>query len=103
MTKEEAIEQEPKVNILNKIKTELLDNAEMHEDGDYYIRDKWVSEIIDKYGEQEQKVGHWIENEKQTHIEKIYHCSECGFKAWGKCECTNYCGGCGCRMGEVSE
>lgn len=49
------------------------------------------------------KTGYWVENEKQTHVEKMYHCSECGFEAWGKGECTDYCGGCGVRMCEVSE
>lgn len=38
---------------LEKIKAELHATAEMHEDGDYYLRDKWVDEIIDKYAEQE--------------------------------------------------
>lgn len=34
---------------LDKIKAELHTTAEMHEDGDYYLRDEWVDEIIDKY------------------------------------------------------
>lgn len=58
-------------------------------------------EIIGEY--KEPKTGHWVENEKQIHVEKMYHCSECGFEAWGECERTNYCGGCGARMSEVSE
>ena len=36
---------------LEKIKAELHATAEMHNDGDYYLRDKWVDEIIDKYAE----------------------------------------------------
>ena len=38
---------------LEKIRAELHATAEMHEDGDYYLRDKWVDEILDKYAEQE--------------------------------------------------
>ena len=38
---------------LEKIRAELHATAEMHEDGDYYLRDEWVDEIIDKYAEQE--------------------------------------------------
>ena len=32
-----------------QIRAELHATAEMHENGDYYLRDKWVDEIIDKY------------------------------------------------------
>lgn len=45
-----------------------------------------------------EKIGKWIENEDQHHVEIIYHCSECGFQAWGEGELTNFCGGCGARM-----
>ena len=34
-----ALEQEP---ILDKIRAELHATAEMHEDGDYYLRDEWI-------------------------------------------------------------
>ena len=48
--------------------------------------------------------GHWIEDEEQNHVEVCYHCSECGFEAWGKHERTNYCGGCGAYMkGEIDD
>lgn len=35
--------------VLDKIRAELHANAEMHEDGDYYLRDEWIDEIFDKY------------------------------------------------------
>lgn len=41
-----ALEQEP---ILDKIRAEIHATAEMHEDGEYYLRDEWIDEIIDKY------------------------------------------------------
>ena len=34
---------------LDKIRAELHATAEMHEDGDYYLREEWIDEIIDKY------------------------------------------------------
>ena len=37
-------EQEP---VLDKIRTELHATAEMHDDGDYYLREKWIGEIFD--------------------------------------------------------
>lgn len=40
------LEQEP---ILDKIRAEMHATAEMHEDGDYYLREEWIDEIIDKY------------------------------------------------------
>ena len=36
-------------DVLDKIRAELHANAEMHDDGDYYLRDEWVDEIFDKY------------------------------------------------------
>lgn len=35
--------------VLDKIREEIHATAEMHEDGDYYLRDEWIDEIIDKY------------------------------------------------------
>ena len=32
---------------LEKIKIELHETAEMHIDGDYYLRDEWIDEYID--------------------------------------------------------
>lgn len=37
------------VEVLDKIRDEIHATAEMHEDGDYYLRDEWIDEIIDKY------------------------------------------------------
>lgn len=34
---------------LNKVRAELHATAELHEDGDYYLRDEWIDEIFDKY------------------------------------------------------
>lgn len=50
------------MNTIEKIKAELHATAEMHEDGYYYLRDKWVDEIIDKYAEQEQTIRQSCEN-----------------------------------------
>ena len=36
-------------DVLDKIRAEIHATAEMHEDGDYYLRDEWIDEIIDKY------------------------------------------------------
>lgn len=40
---------------IEQIRAELHATAEMHDDGDYYLRDKWVDEIIDKYAKGEGK------------------------------------------------
>lgn len=34
---------------VDDIKAELHENAEMHSDGDYYLREEWIDEIIDKH------------------------------------------------------
>ena len=44
--------------------------------------------------------GKWIENNEQPHVEKVYHCSNCGNKAWGEYEKTTYCPNCGAKMVE---
>lgn len=41
----------PLNEVLDKIRAELHATAEMHEDKNYYLRDKWIDEIIDKYRE----------------------------------------------------
>ena len=43
--------------------------------------------------------GEWVEDERQIHVEKTYHCSKCGYQAWGEYEKTKYCPGCGKYMG----
>lgn len=40
--------------VLGKIRAEIHATAEMHEDGNYYLRDEWIDEIIDKYKEGEK-------------------------------------------------
>jgi len=39
----------PYTEMLDEIRAELHATAEMHEDGVYYLREKWIDEIIDKY------------------------------------------------------
>lgn len=41
-----------KCEVLDKIRTELHTNAEMHDDGDYYLRDEWIDEVLNKYKEE---------------------------------------------------
>lgn len=36
-------------DVLDKIRADLHYNSEMHEDGNWYLMDKWVDEILDKY------------------------------------------------------
>lgn len=43
--KQEYIERE----VLDKIRAELHATAELHDDGDYYLREGWIGEIFDKY------------------------------------------------------
>ena len=57
-----------------------------------------VEWLVDKMPTIEPKQGKWIEDIEQNHIEKCWHCSECGYKAWGKYEKTDFCGGCGAKM-----
>lgn len=45
-----------------------------------------------------RKNGTWLKDDIQNHVELTYHCSECGFEAWGENELTKYCGGCGAQM-----
>lgn len=41
--------EEPKTDLLDKIRAEIHATAEMHENGNYYLREEWIDEIIDKY------------------------------------------------------
>jgi len=43
------------IDVLDEIKAELHATAEMHGDGDYYLREEWIDEIIDKYKQQESE------------------------------------------------
>lgn len=38
-----------KSDVIDNLRAELHATAEMHEDGDYYLRDEWIDEILDKY------------------------------------------------------
>lgn len=38
-----------KRDLLDKLRAALHATAEMHEDGDYYLRDEWIDEYFDKY------------------------------------------------------
>lgn len=48
------------------------------------------------------KIGHWIEDKEQIHVERTYHCSECGCMAFGN-ERSNYRPDCGAEMAENNE
>lgn len=50
-----------------------------------------------------RKKGKWVEDDEQIHVELTYHCSECGFQAWGEHEKTDYCGICGAEMERKDE
>lgn len=39
----------PQEPILNKIREEIHENAEMQSDGEWYLNEKWIMQIIDKY------------------------------------------------------
>ena len=39
----------PQKSILDKLRNELHATAEIHEDGDYYLRDEWIDEYFDEY------------------------------------------------------
>ena len=78
--------------------TRLVNNGEITL-GEY----EEMTKPLDREIEQEPKTGHWIEDAEQHHVEKTYHCSECGHKAWGEYEKTEYCGGCGAKMVESQE
>lgn len=43
------------------------------------------------------KTGYWVEDEKQIHVERTYHCSECEYMIFGS-ERSDYCPGCGTKM-----
>lgn len=46
---ESQVERESKREVLDKLRAELHATAEMHEDGDYYLRDEWIDEYFDNY------------------------------------------------------
>lgn len=37
------------IGLFDKIRAELHATAELHDDGDYYLRDEWIDEIFDDY------------------------------------------------------
>ena len=37
------------MDILSEIRDDVHRNAEMHEDGDWYLRVEWIDDILDKY------------------------------------------------------
>lgn len=43
--------------VLNKIRDELHATAEIHEDGDFYLREEWIDEIFDKYKPERRKIN----------------------------------------------
>lgn len=36
-------------DVLDRIRAELHATAELHDDGDCYLRDEWIDEIFDEY------------------------------------------------------
>lgn len=42
--------------VLDKIRAEIHATAEMHEDGNYYIRDEWIDEYFDKYKAETEEI-----------------------------------------------
>lgn len=42
------------LEVLDKIRAELHATAEMHEDENYYLREEWIDEIIDKYRKEQE-------------------------------------------------
>ena len=44
-----SVQPKPKTDVLDKIRAEIHATAEMHEDGNYYLRDEWIDEIFDNY------------------------------------------------------
>lgn len=54
---------------------------------------------MDALKDYKPKTGHWIEDDEQIHVEKTYHCSECGYGIWGVDEKSDYCPKCGAKMG----
>ena len=59
-----------------------------------------VKDLPTVYPKSDKPSGKWIENNEQPHVEKVYHCSNCGNKAWGEYEKTTYCPNCGAKMVE---
>lgn len=55
---EEVLRHHKEINeVLDKIRAEMHATAEMHEDGDYYLREEWIDEIIDKYRAKSEDLG----------------------------------------------
>lgn len=52
------------IRILEKIKAEIHATAEMHDDGNYYLRDEWIDEYFDKYKveSEEKNMGMTVDN-----------------------------------------
>ena len=65
---------------------------------DFVFIDGHISQC--DYPFEEVHKGKWLLDKEQTHIEKTYHCSECGLRAWGNGERTSYCPECGAKMEE---
>lgn len=76
--------------LIRRIKKDMHANAEKHEDGDWYLREEWVDEIIDKALSEEPKPGWWI-----WINDGVYRCSVC--RELACCE-SNYCPNCGTKL-----
>ena len=77
----------------------IIDNINVLQSGWF---DKAIKSIKDLPSA--QHTAAWELDEQQEHVEKIWHCSNCGYRAWGSYEKTDFCGGCGADMrGETDE
>lgn len=94
-TLEQIIDEQPTIDIkLDWAELTVICNNCGHA---IHVKRTDVKPIIDP----ERKKGKWLEDDEQIHVELTYHCSECGFQAWGEYEKTDYCGGCGADMRET--
>ena len=87
--------------ISRKAVLDLAEKGVLVSNGNYKSVCKAINELPSV--EPKERTGEWIEDEEQHHVEKTWHCSECGNKAWGSYEKTTYCCQCGARMRKGEE
>ena len=59
-------------NVLDKISADLHATAELHDDGDYYLREEWIDEYFDKYKvEREDKYEAILKTDMVAMLEEI--------------------------------
>lgn len=67
---------EPSEELLDKIRADLHATAELHDDGDYYLREEWIDYIFDNYKAEPYKESEVELLEKEPTIE---HCKNCKY------------------------